>query len=118
MSDNLTSLAFANSTDSSNDDTALLLGWILIPTLLGCFLYTCVALMVWPYARPILPFWLLFVCILFPPFLPFLLFYLLFLFLLTTTSTTVVEQPAVIYVVERGTRVRPVLPSRAASTRV
>lgn len=117
MSDDLTTLAFANSTDSSDDDTARLIGWILIPTLLGCFLYTCVALMVWPYARPVLPFWILFVSILFPPFLPFLLFYLLFLFLFTTPST-VVEQPSVIYVVERGTRVRPALPSRAASTRV
>ena len=56
---------------------ATVVGWILAPIFLGVLLYMGLALMVWPYARPRLPFALLLLAILVPPLFPFLLVYLL-----------------------------------------
>lgn len=56
--------------------SALVLYWVLIPTWIGLLLYSALALSVYPYARPLLPFWLLLIAILVPPLFPFLLMYL------------------------------------------
>lgn len=61
--------------------TTLALGWIILPVVVGIMLYGAVVLMVWPYARiTAIPFWLILLAILIPPFFPFLLFYLFFFF--------------------------------------
>jgi hypothetical protein len=108
---------FANTTNADDDDTMIIVGWVIIPTVLGLFLYSCIVLSVWPYARPVIPFWFLLFCILFPPFFPFLLFYVVFLFVFAAPRT--LSQPTVVYVVEpRNGRVRPSMPSRTSATRV
>lgn len=52
--------------------------WILALTLVGLLLYALSAALFWPYARPLLPIWILLCCILFPPLLPFAVFYVVF----------------------------------------
>lgn len=69
---------------------SIAVGWVLLPVLLGLLFYCAIVLCTWPYARPIVPIWLLFFAILIPPFFPFLLFYLLWFTLL---FPVVVEPP-------------------------
>ena len=51
--------------------------WVLAYVFLSLSLYACVAAAVWPYARPILPVWWIFLAFLFPPGLFFLSIYIL-----------------------------------------
>ena len=50
--------------------------WILFPTTVVVLFYFAASLAVWPYARPLLPLWILLFAILVPPLLPWLLLYL------------------------------------------
>lgn len=104
-----------NSTLAADDDEAHVVGWIVLPVLVGSMLYFALSLMVWPYARPMFPFWILFALLLFPPFFPFVVLYLLYFYCLVgplvpiATPVIVTAQPArgSIIVVDSGTRGRP-----------
>jgi len=87
-------------------------GWILLPTLFALFLYFATVLCVWPYARPHIPFFLLLLLVLFPPFFPGLLFYLVVLGCLFVPVTPVA--PTVV-IVERNP---PRMSTRAPGNRV
>ena len=80
--------------------------WISIPILLSSLFYCAVVLMTWPYARPLVPLWLLFLCILVPPFFPFLAFYLLFTIVYFSPVLTTTFGPREIVVVEASNRGR------------
>jgi hypothetical protein len=90
---------------------------LVVPLFLGLILYITAALCVWPYARPIFPFGLLLLFIIFPPFFPFFLIYmLLFVFwpVPLSTSNVVVGYPtATVGIVEPSTRgrIRPIATS-------
>lgn len=72
--------------------TALL--WITLPIVVGLLFYMLTAMVVWPYARSIMPFYLILFAILIPPFFPFLLLYLGF-------TLCFVSYPAPLYYDER-----------------
>ena len=91
----------ANATDD-DDEVNAYIAWIVVPTLLGVLLYASFALCMWPYARPLFPFWVLFLAILIPPVFPFFLVYLLCIL----AATTPVARPPVVIVVEPSTRGR------------
>lgn len=102
-------LNFFVADDSSNktlpdDMSEQAILWISIPILLASLFYCSVVLMTWPYARPRLPLWILLLCILFPPFFPFLGFYLLFAFFLYTPA--VFAGPREVIIVEASNRGR------------
>ena len=65
-----------NSTDVVESTDSLVV-WFIIPVALGFLLYSAFLIFMYPYARPIVPFWLLLVGFLFPPFFPFLSVYVL-----------------------------------------
>ena len=67
-----------NSTAAEEDDT-IYWGWIFLPIFISILFYSSLVLFTWPYARPVLPIWLLLLAIFFPPLFPFVLLYLLFL---------------------------------------
>lgn len=79
--------------------------WIVLPAVLGVLIYSTAALMLWPYARPIVPPWVILIAILIPPFFPVLLFYLFILACLVPRP--VVTGPEII-VVDASTRGRVV----------
>lgn len=102
---------FTNGTIATYDETDAL-AWVIVPIILGLLIYMTLALFVWPYARPVVSPWLLILCILFPPFFPFLLFFVLFTLCFPPVivasgpnQVRVVERQEV-YVVERQGRVR------------
>ena len=70
------------------------LWWLVVPGVLVSLFYCSAALMVWPYARPILPVWILFFAILIPPLFPFLLLYLAIA--LCTVPQVIVALPPVV----------------------
>ena len=84
--------------------------FIVIPIFFGILVYATLSMFVWPYARPLLPLWLIVFAILLPPFFPFLLFYVLFVVLLFTPvePVYVVEvEPVSDRRVDRRVRDRP-----------
>ena len=91
-----------------DDSTVSLVAIIVIPVLFVSLFYFAIALMVWPYARPIVPFGLLLLFVFFPPLFPFLLFYLLFVFAFRPISAneTVVVRGVIVEPSTRG-RIRP-----------
>ena len=99
--------------NSTTDDIEadVLVGIIVIPLFLGLMIYLATALFVWPYARPIFPFYWLLLFILVPPLFPFLLLYMLFFVLwpigiLPARRRVVVVQDVAVEASTRG-RVRP-----------
>ena len=102
--DNATLLAMDHSSSSTTAGDVIAV--ILIPILFGLFFYATMTVLLWPYARPVVPLWIIVFAILFPPFFPFLVFYVLFFAI--PVAPVVVEQP--VYVVEGRSRpVRAVL---------
>ena len=81
--------------------STLVLYWVLIPAWFGLLLYSALALTVYPYARPLLSFWLLLVAILVPPLFTLLLVYLAFALCFFPPSRIVIVQGEV---ATRGTR--------------
>lgn len=65
-----------NSTDvvNSTDDMVV---WVIVPVALGFLLYSAFLIFMYPYARPLVPFWLLLVGFFLPPFFPVLSIYVL-----------------------------------------
>lgn len=108
-------------TNSTEIETATIVGVIVIPLFLGLMLYLAAALCVWPYARPIFPFGLLLLFILFPPFFPFFLIYMLFFVFWPVpffTRNVVVGYPtATVEIVEPSTRgrIRPIATSASGN---
>ena len=88
--------------------------WIVVPAVLGVLLYSSLALCMWPYARPVLPFYLLLFGILFPPFFPFLFFYVLFAIILFPRPAYVPERNVVVIVDESARGRTMAVPSYAA----
>lgn len=94
---------------NEHDDSAYI-GWILLPVFLGTMIYCSAVLFTWPYARPVVPFWLLLLCILVPVLFPFLFLYILIIVCLPLPRR---DHPRpVIVVVEPSTRGRVVAVSR------
>lgn len=88
-------------------------------------MYLCLALCVWPYARPVLPIWVFLLAVLVPPLLPLLLFYMLWMtcFISTTVVTAAgdigageTRQPTIV-IVEATSRghIRPMQAIRPGS---
>ena len=100
-----------NGTIATHDETNAF-AWIIVPIILGTLIYMTLALFVWPYARPVVSPWLLILCILVPPFFPFLLFFVLFtlcfpaVIVATPPSQVRVIERQEVYVIERQGRVR------------
>ena len=118
MSAALTLLALADvgsgEDDNSSVDTIPLL-WFILPSFILLLIYTAISFAVWPYARPIMPIWVLILFIFLPPFFPFLLFYLL-IFVCLLSPDPYYQQRPVIVVVEEPTRTTE-LATRKASAR-
>ena len=91
----------AGNTTGSTDSVGT---WVVVPVFFGVLLYCAFALASWPYARRVIPLWVIVLCIFVPPFFPFLLFYLLLLALAPLAPPVVV--------VEAPTRGR-IVPTRA-----
>lgn len=70
----------SGSGETTAEDT-ITVAWVLLPILFLSSFYCILAMFTWPYARPIVPLWLLLFVLLIPPLFPFLLFYLFFMFL-------------------------------------
>ena len=88
--------------------------WIVVPTVLGVLFYASLALCMWPYARPVLPFYLLLFGILFPPLFPFLFFYVLFAIVLFPRPAYLPERSVVVIVDESARGRTAAVPSHAA----
>lgn len=94
--------------------------FIVIPIFFALLVYATLSMFVWPYARPLLPLWIILVAILVPPLFPLLLFYVLFMALLFTPVGTepvyVVERPATarVVIVEHSPRSSPRSSSRSS----
>ena len=75
--------------------------WVFAPILL---VYTSLSLILYPYARPLLPVWIILFAVILPPLFPFLLFYVLFFMLVAPTATVVPERasPQKMYIVQTG----------------
>ena len=101
---------FLNNTfvTANTHETTDTLAWIVVPIILGVLIYMTLALFVWPYARPVVSPWLLILCILFPPFFPFLLFFILVTICFPPVIVT--SRPAEVYIVETQGRVRAPAP--------
>ena len=52
---------------SATHDGTMDASWMLVPILLSFLIYASVALVVWPYARPVISVWLLIASLFFPP---------------------------------------------------
>lgn len=68
--------------------------WVTIVSFWVLLFYSLTAMFVWPHARPVFPFGVLLLCILFPPFFPFLLFILLLRLLYGEPTRVVIVEPA------------------------
>lgn len=92
-----------------DEATVSLVAIVIIPVLFVSLFYFAMALMVWPYARPIIPFGLLLLFVLFPPLFPFLLLYLFFVFAFRPVHSheTVVVRGVIVEPSTRG-RIRTV----------
>ena len=64
---------------SSELHTERVVTWVLVPVLFSLLLYLTLSMFVWPYARPVVPLWVLLLVLFFPPFLPLLVVYVLLL---------------------------------------
>ena len=62
---------------SSELHTEHVVTWVLVPVLFSLLFYLTLSMFVWPYARPMVPLWVLLLILFFPPFLPLLLVYVL-----------------------------------------
>lgn len=104
---------------STTDAHADPVGWVVVPIFLGMLFYFATVLVVWPYARPLIPLWLLFLCIVLPPFFPLLLFYLLVIICVTPfpPARTAVTEVIVVEPSTRG-RVRMAVPPSRSGNRV
>ena len=88
-------------------------GYILLPAVVGAFFYMALAVCVWPYARPILPLWILLFAIFVPPLFPLVLWYVLVVACFLRPAVAPVEQPVIVVVREEG----PAAPRTAVATR-
>ena len=108
------------ATEADNSD--VIWAWVFLPIFISALFYCSLVLFTWPYARPIIPFWLLIFAVLIPPFFPFLAVYILFLVCIATppiassSESSTVRQGNVIVVINpsrRGTLgVVPVVPAK------
>ena len=97
---------------TSDEESALLVLWIVLPaTLLFCS-YTMAAYYAWPYARPLMPLGILLLAIVFPPLFPLLLLYIFCLPPWRFGPRPVASNEVVVVRVESS---RP--PSRSSSSR-
>jgi hypothetical protein len=102
--DNAT-IAMSHSSTAAEDVVAI----VLIPIIFSLLFYATMTVLVWPYARPVIPLWIIIFAILFPPFFFFLVFYLLFVAL---PLAPIAVEP--VYVVEKpNTMVRAVIVERS-----
>lgn len=77
---NVSNVSLATEADNSD----VIWAWVFLPIFISALFYCSLVLFTWPYARPIIPFWLLIFAVLVPPFFPFLAVYILFLVCLAT----------------------------------
>ena len=77
----------------SDDAADFVLMWIVLPTVLVTLAYCALALTVFPYARPLVPLWIILLAIVFPPGLLFLLFYVVIFTCLFAPPRIVVVPP-------------------------
>jgi len=66
-----------NATSHAPSSTETTVGWVIVPLFLSVIVYMALSLMVWPYARPLMPLTVLLLGLLVPPLFPFLLAYVL-----------------------------------------
>lgn len=78
----------------SEDNSDVLWAWVFLPIFISALFYCSLVLFTWPYARPIIPFWLLIFAVLVPPFFPFLAVYILFLVCLATPPIASSSEPS------------------------
>ena len=62
-------------TNSSAVEATEVVLWIFLPAFFGFLFYVTLSMFVYPYARPLVPFWLILFAIFIPPFFPLLFFY-------------------------------------------
>ena len=109
-----------NDTDSSASTTTVG-AFLVVPIFLGVMFYFASVLALWPYARPIVPIYLLFLSIFVPPLFPFLLIYVLFCAVplrpVTALRGVTVREVIIVESSTRG-RVRAIGPTSATGHRV
>lgn len=91
----LTQSMVVSCDESSDETTTVPIIWFILPSILVLLLYTSCVLAMWPYARPLFPFWFLWFFILIPPLFPFFALYLLLFLCLFTRP----EEPQTVQVV-------------------
>lgn len=84
--------------DESDGETTIPIIWFILPSILVLLLYTSCVMAMWPYARPLFPFWFIWFFILIPPLFPFFAFYLLIFLCLFAAPEE--PQPVQVVVVE------------------
>lgn len=89
---------------AAQDSVATTVLWIVLPAIVGLFLYGALAYSVWPYARPLVPLWIVLLAVVFPPFFPFFLLYILFAVCVFVPPTTPTD-PVIVVVEDRSRRV-------------
>ena len=60
-----------NTTITTEPET-IYVAWYVVPIFLATSLYMAIALFTWPYARPLMPIWILLLAIFIPPLFPIL----------------------------------------------
>jgi hypothetical protein len=109
-----------NDTDSTASSTTAG-AFLVVPIFLGVMFYLSSVLALWPYARPIVPIYLLFLSILVPPLFPLLLVYVLFCAVplrpVTAPRGVTVREVIIVEASARG-RVRTMGPTSATGHRV
>lgn len=60
---------------SDDDDEHDSVGWLVAPIILGATVYVALSLLVYPFARSVMPLWLIFVALFVPILFPMLLAY-------------------------------------------
>jgi hypothetical protein len=93
----------SDDNQGGEEDAFAIVMWFVLPSLFFVLFYGALSFAVWPYARPIVPFWPLILILFFPPMFPFLLFYLFFAFCFVQSSVVAsIDRPPVVVVVERA----------------